>query len=167
MSAEPADFPRPLVLALVAPDGCDRTLTAEPPECEALARRFGILAVESLAAQLRLWPESDGAVRCSGELRAVVVQDCVVSFEPVRQTVTDPVALRLLPPGREPADGPEDPLDEIAAGNDGMVDLGEALAEQLALALDPYPRAPDAVLPAAAGGAMENPFSVLAARQRG
>jgi uncharacterized metal-binding protein YceD (DUF177 family) len=53
---------------------------------------------------------------------------------------------------------------------DGWIDLGELAAEQLGLALDPYPRKPDAAVPAEwkAEAAAEpiaperpNPFAVL------
>ena len=50
------------------------------------------------------------------------------------------------PDGAESDDDDPEALDEITYA-DGMLDLGEAAAEQLALTLDPYPRAPDAVLP--------------------
>jgi hypothetical protein len=71
----------------------------------------------------------------------------------------------LLPAGREPADGPDDP-DEIESA-DGIADLGEAVAEQLALALDPYPRAPDAELPPEANDEAAGAFAALAALRRG
>ena len=162
MPPEPApEFSRPLPLGLVGPEGRRETLEAGEGERIALARRFGIPSVESLRAELRLWLEADGAVRAEGNLRATVVQACVVTLEPVPQEVEEPVALRLLPPGREPRDEPDDEADEIATGK-GVADLGEAVAEQLALALDPYPRAPEAALPAEASEAGEHPMAGLA-----
>ncbi|MFC7539628.1 DUF177 domain-containing protein [Siccirubricoccus deserti] len=77
-----------------------------------------------------------------GRFTATVTQACIVTLEPVEQQMAESLAFRLLPPEQEEADGPED-LDEIACP-DGVADLGEAVAEQLALALDPYPRAPGA-----------------------
>ena len=88
----------------------------------------------------------------------------MVSLDPVGQSLDEEVAFRLLPPGREPQDGPDD-IDEIESP-DGIADLGEALAELLALALDPYPRAPAAELPAGAGGAVTGGFAALAALRR-
>jgi uncharacterized metal-binding protein YceD (DUF177 family) len=53
---------------------------------------------------------------------------------------------------------------------DGWIDLGELAAEQLGLALDPYPRKPDAKVPAVwnaepaeqpAADEQPNPFSIL------
>jgi uncharacterized metal-binding protein YceD (DUF177 family) len=147
-----AELRRPLPLGLVGPAGREEVIEADAAERAALARRFRIPSVGRLRAELHLRPEPDGAVLARGRLEAAVTQECVVTLEPVAQAIDQPLALRLLPPGREPADGPED-LDEVESGADGVADLGEAVAEQLALALDPYPRAPGAELPAEAAEA--------------
>ncbi len=162
MPLDPApEFSRPLPLGLVGPEGRREVLEADEAERVALARRFGIPAIEHLRAELRLWPEADGAVRAEGRVDAAVVQSCVVTLEPVSQRVDEPVALRLLPAGREPRDDPDEEADEVATER-GVADLGEAVAEQLALALDPYPRAPGAALPAEASDPVEHPMAALA-----
>lgn len=164
MPDRPPEFHRPLALGQVGPEGRTERLEASEAERAALARRFGIPGIGSLTATLRLVPEPDGAVRAEGRLEAAVVQDCVVTLEPVPQRVAEAFALRLLPAGREPADGPDD-LDEVEAeGN--VADLGELVAEQLALALDPYPRAPGAELPAEARDGGAAAFGALAALRR-
>jgi uncharacterized metal-binding protein YceD (DUF177 family) len=155
------EFSRPLPLGLVGPEGRREVLEADEAERAALARRFGIPAIERLRAELRLWQETGGAVRAEGRLDAAVVQSCVVTLEPVPQRVDEPVSLRLLPDGREPRDDPDEEADEIATER-GVADLGEAVAEQLALALDPYPRAPGAALPAEATDPGEHPLAALA-----
>ncbi|MBK1662275.1 DUF177 domain-containing protein [Paracraurococcus ruber] len=160
----PAEFSRPLALGRVGPEGRTETLEATAAECAALARRLGIPAVDALRATLRLTQDPDGAVRAEGRLQAAVTQDCVVTLDPVPQRVDEVFALRFLPAGREPADGPDD-LDEIATADD-IADLGDAVAEQLALALDPYPRAPGAELPAEARDAASGAFAALAALSR-
>jgi uncharacterized metal-binding protein YceD (DUF177 family) len=109
-----------------------------------------------------LHPEPGGSLRATGQLSAEVVQSCIVTLEPVAQRVEEAVDLRFLPEGSEPGDDPEEP-DEIPMQG-GALDLGEALAEQLALALDSYPRAEGAELPPEAGeDADRNPFAALAA----
>ena len=77
------------------------------------------------------------------------------------QRIDVPLAWRLLPAGLEPSDGDDDPDDiETEAG---MADLGEALAQDLALALDPYPRAPGAEVPAEyRPDGLGGPFAALA-----
>lgn len=166
------EFHRPLRWGVVGAAGRRERLAATPAECAALAERFGILAIASLQAELALRPDRDGAIRAEGRLTAGVTQACVVSLEPVAQHVSAPVLLRFLPPGATPDDDPESP-DEIETDGD-MLDLGEAVAEQLALALDPYPRRPDAALPPEANDAPEpepppapSPFAALARLKRG
>jgi hypothetical protein len=159
------EFSRRLVLARVGPDGRQETLDATREECVALARRFGISDVGRLHALLRLHPAAGGGVEAKGRLQATVTQDCVVTLDPVEQTIEEDIRLLLLPPGREPADGPDD-MDEVPSDPAGVVDLGEALAEQLALALDPYPRAPGAMLPGIMEAASPSPFAALAGLRR-
>jgi uncharacterized metal-binding protein YceD (DUF177 family) len=139
------EFPHPLVLAHVPAAGQAQHLRASLAECGALARRMGILAVHSLTADLLLRPVEEGRIAVTGRLRAEVEQECVVSLEPVRQVVEEDIAWRLLPDGMEPSDGDDDPDDIEGPG--GVADLGEALAQQLSLALDPYPKAPGAQRP--------------------
>ncbi|MDN3564259.1 YceD family protein [Paeniroseomonas aquatica] len=158
------EFHRPVPLGTVGQAGRRLALEATPEECAALAGRLGILDLASLTASLQLLPEEGGSVRVEGRLVARLTQACVVSLDPVGQAVDEEIAFRLLPPGREPQDGPDD-IDEIESP-DGIADLGEALAELLALALDPYPRAPAAELPAEAGGAVTGGFAALAALRR-
>lgn len=160
------EFSRILGLARLPEGGRRERLAATPAECAALARRFGIEGVNRLEAELRLRPGPAGITEVAGRLSAEVVQACVVSLEPVVQQVEEAVALRVLPPGQAPSDDPDGP-DEIESEGDA-VDLGEALAEQLALALDPYPRAPGAVLPEGEGEGTtaRGPFAALAALKK-
>jgi uncharacterized metal-binding protein YceD (DUF177 family) len=150
MSDGALEFSRPFPWGTIGKQERREELQATPQECSALARRFGILAIEAFSASLRLRQESGGAVRVRGRLAATVVQPCVVTLEPVRQQVDEAVDLRFLPPGAELEDDPDGP-DEIPTEND-ILELGEALAEQLSLALDPYPRSP--------GASLEEGFSV-------
>jgi uncharacterized metal-binding protein YceD (DUF177 family) len=158
------EFSRVRSFARLPPEGREERLVASAAECAALARRFAIPAVNRLEALVRLRPEPGGGVTIGGRLSAEVVQDCVVTLEPVERAVEETVALRILPPGGVPSDDPEAP-DEIEAEGD-VVDLGEALAEQLALALDPYPRAPGAELPPEASAEAGGSFAALASLRR-
>lgn len=159
------EFSRLVSLARIADSGREERLRASPEECAALATRFAIPAVERLEATLVLRPEPGGGVTVAGTLRADVVQTCVVSLEAVPQVVNETVAIRLVPPGQELSDDPEGP-DEIPIEGD-TVDLGEAIAEHLALALDPYPRAAGAEVPSSvAADDAAGPFGALAALRR-
>lgn len=168
MTDHPLEFSRTLPWVAVGPEGRRQSLRATEAECAALARRFGIPAVTAFGAELELRVEGGGAIRARGRLQASVVQSCVVTLEPVAQKVEDAVDLRFLPSGREPSDEDPNGPDEIPTER-GVMELGEALAEQLSLALDPYPRAPGASLPAMEedaaapepGPERPNPFAVL------
>lgn len=155
----PPELSRPLPLVAVPAAGREERIEATAAECAALAARFGIPAVERLRAALRLVADEDGSVVAAGALEASVVQICVVTLEPVGQAVSEAFRWRFLPAGADPQDGPEDDADEIPTT--GIADLGEALAEQLSLALDPYPRAPGAVLPEVDAAAPTGPFAQL------
>ena len=154
------EFSRPHRLT---PERRHLELEATAAERAALAGRFGILGISELTAALDLAPEPGGVIRARGRLKARVTQECVATLEPVDQAMDTPLDLRLLPPGTPPADDDPDSPDEIESEN-GTVDLGEAVAEQLALALDPFPRRPDAPEPApeAAAEVRPNPFAALA-----
>ena len=120
---------------------------AEEAERAALARRFGLIAIERLAADVEL-TRKDGEVALAGMLSAAVVQACVASGEPVPAALQCAFSVEFRPePG---ADGGDD---EVELGEDemdvifyegGAIDVGEAVAETLSLNLDPYPRAPGA-----------------------
>ena len=101
-----------------------------------------------------------------------MAQSCVVTLEPVAARVADRFMRHFvqgdLPAEDEVVIDPEadDPAEPLG---DGLVDAGEIVTQQLALALDPYPRAPDSELPAEATRATpaESPFQVLSALKTG
>lgn len=165
------EFHRPLAISRIGPPGRRERLVATAAECAALAARFAIPAIGSLEAELSLAPAKGGAVAAEGWLRAKVTQSCVVTLDPVAERVEVPLRLRFIPEGDAPSDDPDTP-DEIEI-EAGMIDLGEAVAEQLSLALDPYPRAPGAALPPHLVPAPEpepepakvHPFAALKRRQ--
>jgi len=122
-------------------------IEAGPDEREALARRFGLVAVDSLAAEAEL-RRSGEAVTAVGSLRAQVVQSCVASAEPVEAEVAEDFRVDFRP---LPADGrPEEEVElgegelDVTFYEGGAIDLGEAAAQTLLLGLDPYPRSPAA-----------------------
>lgn len=166
------EFPRPLAIDRLAPGAVVEDLVANADECAALAERFGLVALDGLSGRVSVRRPADGPlVRVEGRVVAEVVQSCVITLEPVRRRVEESfVQLFTLKPGageREVVISPEDEDAPEPLTGDSL-DLGEVLAEQLALALEPYPRAPGAVFEGAsyggrAGGGSEedNPFAVL------
>jgi uncharacterized metal-binding protein YceD (DUF177 family) len=129
--------------------GIGLSIEATPEECRALALRFDLVSVERLAGHARLERCGKGdVIRLRGRLQAQVVQACVVSLEDVRATVDEAFECRFMRPvGSPPADLDWDQLawdDDVEPLEGAELDVGEILAQQLALALDPYPRAADA-----------------------
>lgn len=121
-------------------------LRATPEQRDALARRFGIIAVNDLQAVVTVAARANaGEYEVKGWLRAEVVQECVVTFEPVVERVESDVHRLFGPPPPATTEIDLDPLaDEPEPFAGAELDLGEITAEELALALDPYPHAVDA-----------------------
>jgi len=149
-------------------------IEASPDECAALAARFGLSAINRLRAEVQL-EARPRAVRATGTLAAEVVQPCAVSLEDFTVSITAPIDLRFVPQAARPASGDEDAeialeaddCDEIAYEGE-MFDLGEAVAQTLGLAIDPYAQGPDAdAARAAAGilreGEVQGPLAALLA----
>jgi uncharacterized metal-binding protein YceD (DUF177 family) len=150
--------------------GIAEVLEATPAECAALAARFGIEGLRHFSARFTRKPYPGGGLLLAGRIKAEPVQLCVVSLEPVTEQLDKPFSLVVLPPEAPPSEDPDGP-DEIEADETGHFDLGEALAEELSLSLNPYPRAAGAHLPAGLDEAPEevprNPFAKLVALRGG
>ncbi len=150
MLPEP-EFSRPFAVDKLGPQAAVVELGAKPAERQALARRFDLQALDALGAELRLERAGGGGlVRVTGRLRARGAQTCVVTLEPVPFALDQAVGL-VFAPASDVADQGEVVVE--AEGEDapepivdGTIDLGEAMAQTLAVALDPYPRAPGASL---------------------
>jgi uncharacterized metal-binding protein YceD (DUF177 family) len=162
------EFSRQVRAERVGPEGLRERLQADPAERGALAKRFGIESVERLEATLDLAAEPGGTVRVRGQLAADVTQACVVTSDPVPQRIEEAVDLRFVPAGMESADDDPGAPDEIPMTRGGVLDLGEAVAEQVALALDPYPRSEGAELPPEARdeSGSPGPFAALSRLRR-
>ena len=119
-------------------------LSADAPNREALAARFDLAALESLDAELSVSRDSKG-ILAEGRIHAALSQYCIATGDPVPTVLDEPVKIRFVP---EPIDRVEIELE--ADDCDSMfyegqsIDLGEAVAQSLGLALDPYPRSPHA-----------------------
>ena len=135
---------RPVVVDPWPSGGIELSLEATPEECRALALRFDLVRVERLAGRARLERCGKGdVVRLRGRMEAQVVQSCVLSLEEVRATLDEAFECRFTRPG---GDVPDDlAWDQDVEPLEGTeLDVGEIFAQQLTLALDPYPRAAEA-----------------------
>jgi uncharacterized metal-binding protein YceD (DUF177 family) len=158
-------FSCPIALDRLPPGESAYEIAAGPEERAALARRFGLLGLDRLEARVRLSRLAGGLVRLSAELSADVVQECVVSLEPVANRVEDGFTLLYGEANEDAGEvvlSGEAELVEPAPG--GVIDIAEAVAQQLSLALDPFPRAADGAVPAPPSEAegASSPFAELA-----
>lgn len=161
------EFSRPLQVDRVPKLGSTEKLAAEPEELKALARRFRIPALHALTAEIRATPWRGGGMKLEGHVTADMEQVSVISLEAFRETVSVPLARYFLPPGAVVDNEQEDDADPI---ENGWIDLGEVVAETLALDLEPYPRRPGEAFPGHVeddgdGAKAPNPFAVLAAKK--
>ena len=133
-----------------------RTVSIDADEAEraALVQRFDLAELDQLEASATLVVEGE-AIACAGSLAASVVQHCVATGAPVPASIKTDFAIRFV------ARGTADMADEIEISvedcdtieHDGVaIDLGEAVAQTLLLALDPFPRARDAAKTLRAAG---------------
>jgi uncharacterized metal-binding protein YceD (DUF177 family) len=177
---EKSEIERLVDLDRMGTNGIALDIVASDGERLALAKRFGFLGLPAFSARVTVDRRIGGQIVVEGRLRGKILQACVLTLDPVTQELDD--AFRLvfkkdLADERDPesgeavlsahADSPE-PL----SGN--LLDVGEIVAEQLSLAVDPYPRRPGAkledVLPRLRGGSRKgapeqrrHPFAGLAA----
>ncbi len=161
------EFSRPVEVDRIGPAGLSLSIEAEEGERARLAERLGVREIRRLEADIRLSQRGAGFAVVA-EWRSEIVQDCVVTLDPVEARLEGKEEIVFGPsdadhaPGEEIEIDPEeaDPPEPIVGGR---IDLGEVVAEQLALHVDPYPRKPGAVFEgeAAPGAEKANPFAVL------
>jgi uncharacterized metal-binding protein YceD (DUF177 family) len=170
MSPEPRksgqpELYRPLALDRIGARGLDVVVEASPEEHAAIAERLLVAGISALRCAFTLARHTGGMVAARGHLHARVTQTCVVSLDEFEAAVDETFSFRFVPAGTEGDDPDPESEDEVPYAGDTL-DLGEAAVEQLALALDPYPRKPDAELPAPDGDAPAHPFAGLASLRR-
>ena len=140
------EFSVPVALDLIGPGGHDIALEADAEQRRRLAGRFGWIGIESLRATMHLMSTA-GGINATGHLDATVDQKCVATGDPVRETVDTDFAVRFVDAStlaaHDDVELTDDDLDVIEFSG-GSVDAGEAVAQTLALSVNPYPRSPDA-----------------------
>jgi uncharacterized metal-binding protein YceD (DUF177 family) len=150
-------------------DGERLDLVADDAERTDIAKRLGLLSLDRVEAHATLG-RTGATVRAEGRLVAVLDQSCVVTGDPVAAHVDEPFAILFMP---EPPPGAADEEIELGESDcdvvfyDGaMIDLGTAIADTLALSIDPYPRSAGAQAALKEAGVLTeeqaSPFAVLA-----
>jgi len=168
--SDPPEFSRPVPIDTLGDAPRTIALAADEAERAALARRFGLVAIHRLTADTAL-ARSGEAVTAAGTLSAAVTQACVATGEPVEAVVDEIFRIEFRPHPTGLAAEEEIELAEaemdVVFYDGASIDLGETVAETLALGLDPYPHSPeaDALLNemGVKGEAEAGPFAALAA----
>jgi hypothetical protein len=166
----------PVIVAQIPEGGLHRDFEADPATREAMAEIAGLREVLLAQASLDVTPESGGRVHVAGRVRARIGQTCVVTLDPIVNEIDEPIDLVFAPQEQIPQLA--DLVDEAAESDgeipdppepivNGMIDLGRLATDALFLAIDPYPRRPDAIFesPAVDADPQDHPFAALKALQ--
>ena len=166
----------PVIVAQLPDTGLHREIEADAAEREAMAETAGLREVLSAKASLDVTPRSGGRVEVTGRVWARIGQTCVVSLDPIENEIDEPIDLTFAPPEQIPQ--LSDLVEEAAESDieipdppepiiNGIIDLGRLVTDFVFLAIDPYPRKPDAVFEPLIEPAdpMDHPFAALKALQ--
>jgi len=158
------EFSRLVPLARLGSAPFRQHIEATPSEREKLSRRFDLLALDRLTATVELRRQGDEVIVLEAALEAEFVQSCVVTLEPVAGVISDRFMLVYGPAEAEQQESGS--LSDEAAFeplNGDVIDIGEAVAQELSLSLPVFPRHPDpkidAETPVQSAG---SPFAFLA-----
>ena len=180
-SAEDLPWSMPVVAAEVPEAGRHVELAPDEAARQAVAKVANVVALPRLKATFNLTRYGAEGLRVQGRVLATVVQNCVVTLEPIESRIDEAVDLVFLP---EPGEQPSLPSDDegaldVAAFHaletdeppetlvGGAVDLGTLATEFLILGIDPFPRKEGAVFDAPpAGDPASHPFAALAALKK-
>ena len=151
-----------------------RDFEADPAVRKAMAEVAGLREIMSARASLDLTLKGAGRVHVAGHVRARIGQTCVVTLDPIVNEIDEPIDLMFAPPEQIP--NLSDLVDETVESDavipdppepivNGVIDLGRLATDALFLAVDPYPRRPDAVFepPVETVNPEDHPFAALKA----
>ena len=149
------EFSRPVSPEAIGEQGRTMSIEADRDECARLAERLGLNSLESLSAEIGLTPQKKGRfIHLECRLQADIQQTCVVTLEPIEthieasierlydttmETLSDSDAVKESDNFDVEIDSEDDPPEALM---EGQIDIGEAITEQLALEINPFPRKP-------------------------
>ena len=155
-------------------DGERIDLVADEGERERIAERIGLRGLDRLEAHATLERKGE-IVRARGRLKASLCQSCVVTDEPVDAHADEAFDIYFLPEPK--TDSPDEEVELVESDCDvvfhdgSAIDLGSAIADTLALSVDPYPRSAGAEAALKEAGVLSEaeagPFAALAKLKRG
>ncbi|WP_306118590.1 MULTISPECIES: DUF177 domain-containing protein [unclassified Roseitalea] len=154
-TAAPSPVSRPLDVSRLAAGGRAVSIGADADQRAALAEIHGLETVDGFRAELVVRPWQRDGVRVTGEIVADIVQQCVVTLEPLPARLAVPVDATFVPrdsrlarrleqgEGQDVLIDPEGP-DAPETFDSPFLDIGAVAEEFFALAIDPYPHKPGA-----------------------
>lgn len=161
------EFSRRVKLARIGAEPYRRRIGASEAERAALARRFDLVSLDRLEAEVELIPRGERTILLRAEFEAAFAQRCIVTLDPVAGVLAEWFELLYGPPEAEETAASlvgEEVAFEPLGGD--AIDIGEAVAQEFSLALPAFPRRPDAPVETAvetepASPAASNPFAGL------
>ena len=154
-------------------DGERLDLVADEAERRSIASRLGLGKLDRLEAHVSL-ARAGEVIRAEGRMVASLEQSCVVTGEPVSAHIDEPFTFLFTP---EPDSGREEEVElgeedcDVVFYDGAVIDLGSAIADTLALSVDPYPRSASADAALKEAGVLSeeqaSPFAALAALKKG
>jgi uncharacterized metal-binding protein YceD (DUF177 family) len=171
---KPDPWRAPVAIAQIPDTGLHRDLKADETIRQAIADVGSLREVLSAQASFDVTPKTGGRYHVAGHVRARIGQICVVTLEPMESDIDESIDLTFVPPDQIPemadlvdeaehSDGDTpDPPEPI---ENGIIDLGRVATDALYLAVNPYPRKPDAVFEplVEAADPDDHPFAALKA----
>jgi hypothetical protein len=141
-----------------------RDATAEVRD--ALAKALEIDACVRLVARYTIKPFESGRFELRGDVEMEAQQTCVVTLEPIARTYRVHLGVAFWPPELL-GDGPGLDIDSLADDpepiEDGRIDVGRIVYEELASAIEPFPRSDGATFDweDKSQPVRDNPFAAL------
>jgi len=164
MTDSKPEFSRVVPLARLGSAPFWQKIEATPSERERLSRRFDLLALNRLTAAVELRRQGDELIVLEAALDAAFVQSCVATLEPVAGSLSNSFVL-IYGPAEAEHQETGSLIDEAVFEplNGDVIDIGEAVAQELSLRLPVFPRHPAATIDAESPVQLtESPFAPLA-----
>lgn len=134
-----SEFSRKINLSQIKNRNFSIEIEANEKECADLAKRFHLPQIMELKCHYDLTLMHRNEIHAIGKLKALVMQNCVVSLEDFPSAIQESFELKFVPADKIKSSIEEiDEPDEIPYEGDS-IDLGEVTSEQLFLSLDAYP----------------------------
>jgi uncharacterized metal-binding protein YceD (DUF177 family) len=164
MSTLAPEFSRLVALAQLSTRPYRQRIEATAEEREKLSQRLDLISLDRLVAEVELRRQSPEMILLEAEFAAEFEQCCAVTLEPVRGAISDRFSLVYGPAPEEEQEialTSDEPAFEPLNGN--SIDIAEAVAQELSLALPIFPRHPEARIDETAiAEPLQGPFATLA-----